>query len=153
MSYTPVKSGSFVLRNCFRKEPPCTQKPARVQPSTYFEENVSVDLFAGETRRIVERDYPVTAESVNSFVEMTDYKTNPAAFIPPERRGKNLGDIRDVESFANQDHVISDLTRQVAELKQLLNSKEKSQAEKASSSPAAEPTAAAASTSEVINNG
>lgn len=47
-------------------------------------------------------DYPVTAESVNSFAESADYHTNPEVVTRAQPR-QNLGDITEVQQMLRSD--------------------------------------------------
>lgn len=53
--------------------------------------------------RVVEREYPVTPETVKSFRDIADYHTDPAAAVASAPSRKNLGDIRDIQSIAKMD--------------------------------------------------
>lgn len=94
-----VKSRAFVLSNCFARDPSIpVVHPKPVSP-TYVAEEKTVDYFQGESRRMVEKDYPVTSEYVSSFVELTDYKSNASAFLPPRQ---NLGDVREAQKIMEE---------------------------------------------------
>ena len=53
--------------------------------------------------KVVEREYPVTPESVKSFRDIADYHADPAAAVASAPSRKNLGDVRDMQSIARMD--------------------------------------------------
>lgn len=53
--------------------------------------------------KVVEREYPVTPESVKSFRDVSDYRADPAAAVASAPSRQNLGDIRDLQSIAKMD--------------------------------------------------
>lgn len=116
-----VKSKAFILRNCFRLDPPEQLETVKYVPQEKFvQEEVSTDLYEGEKRRFVVKDYPITQEYVQSFLDGTDYRTNPDAFVSHR---PNLGDIREIqsdmrngvsmESLKARREKLADLVRQV----------------------------------------
>ena len=48
-------------------------------------------------------DYPITPESVKSYVDSTDYKRDPAAAIAAGSRGVNLGDLTELQRVTGCD--------------------------------------------------
>lgn len=63
-----------------------------------LEEIARGDGFVGEV--LVEHDYPITPDFVNSFVDTVDYKQDLAgALLDGARSGRrNLGDVRDMQA-------------------------------------------------------
>lgn len=57
----------------------------------------------GVRYELKEFDYPVTPESVKSYVDSTDYKRDPAAAIAAGSRGINLGDMTTLQRITNSD--------------------------------------------------
>lgn len=55
--------------------------------------------------KVVERDYPITPETVKSYAESADYHTDPAsaAAAAAANPRKSLGDIRDIQKVASMD--------------------------------------------------
>lgn len=75
----------------------------------------------GFEEKVVQRDYPITPEYVNSFAETADYKNNLSEAMNAPPRGKGLGDLRDVQELQNMDSV--EISRRIAELQKVLSQK------------------------------
>ena len=87
-------SSAFVLpQGCFMRDPTLPVVRRAPQAVKYVSEEVTTDYIDGESRRYVEKDYPITPEFVKSFVEITDYKTTSSNMAPRQ----NLGDVRAVQ--------------------------------------------------------
>lgn len=56
----------------------------------------------GVTEHYVEMDYPITAESVNSYADSADYRKNPEVIRQAVPR-QNLGDISEVQKLLRED--------------------------------------------------
>lgn len=75
----------------------------RVYPKceTYFELQTK-EAPNGLIQELVEVEYPITPESVKSFVEDTDYKKNPELLQANAGR-KNLGDVTSMQDLQKMD--------------------------------------------------
>lgn len=56
----------------------------------------------GVVEKLVECDYPITAESVNSYADSADYRKNPEIIRQATPR-QNLGDISDMQQVLRND--------------------------------------------------
>lgn len=56
----------------------------------------------GVIEEYVSVDYPITADSVNSFVDTADYKRNPDVFANAVPR-QNLGDVSEIQKVLSND--------------------------------------------------
>lgn len=126
----PVKSSAFVLHGWFRKDPSETLIEKDLSPQkTYLVEEKTVDYTEGEKRQLVEKEFPITQEYVDSFLDASDYRNNPSAYLSGRQ---NLGDIREVQrDFSNgADPVvvrqrITDLREQLAQLERVVADQQK----------------------------
>lgn len=73
---------------------------------------VSVDSFESVDEVVTEKgvelvystnDYPITPQSVNSYVDSVDYRRDPVAAVANGHQRQNLGDITDVQKIAAMD--------------------------------------------------
>lgn len=55
--------------------------------------------------KVIEREYPITPETVKSYAQSADYHTDPAsaAAAAAANPRKSLGDIRDIQKVASMD--------------------------------------------------
>lgn len=68
-----------------------------------FSSLVEVPDTLGIRYELKEFDYPVTPESVKSYVDSTDYKRDPSAAVGLPARGVNLGDMTTLQRVTNCD--------------------------------------------------
>lgn len=71
-------------------------------PCTYF----SLDQVVqddGVKEVLSEHDYPVTPDSVNSYVSSCDYRLDPAGAIAGSVKRQNLGDVRAMQDVSKMD--------------------------------------------------
>lgn len=52
---------------------------------------------------VVEREYPITPESVKSFRDTADYRIDPASAVAASRPRTNLGDVRGIQDVSKLD--------------------------------------------------
>ena len=94
---------NILAQDCYIRE----ITPKVVRKSEYkprkFTSLVEVSDTLGIRYELKEFDYPVTPESVKSYVDSTDYKRDPAAAIGLPARGVNLGDMTTLQSIVNSD--------------------------------------------------
>lgn len=62
-----------------------------------------VELPTGYYEKLVEREYPITSESVSSYADTADFRNDPLGAIASAPKRVNLGDITGVQEFANGD--------------------------------------------------
>ncbi len=92
-----------VLKNCFLtvSAPIGDDIPGERSPERYFELRRTV-VDSGISEELVEVDYPITKEYVNSFADSADYRVDPLSKVRPNG-GKNLGDIVDLQNMTAMD--------------------------------------------------
>ena len=66
----------------------------------YFELHTET-VSNGIKQELVEVDYPITQESVNSYADSSDYRNNPVQAVLNGQKKVNLGDITSVQDFIN----------------------------------------------------
>lgn len=81
-----------------------------------------VDSDFGFEEKVVERDYPITPESVSSYAETADYRNNLQQALNMPARGKNLGDVRDAQHLSDLDS--SEISARIALLQEVLSKKQ-----------------------------
>lgn len=57
------------------------------------------DLPNGYVQELVEKDYPITSESVTSYADGADYRNDPAQAVANAPARVNLGDITEAQKF------------------------------------------------------
>lgn len=95
------KVGGYV-QNVFRLNSvntTTTVRPTNYKEGTVYESLEKVDLPSGYVQTIVEKDYPITKESVTSFADGADYKNDPLQAIANAPQRVNLGDITQAQEF------------------------------------------------------
>lgn len=95
------KIGGYV-QNVFRLNSvnaTTTVRPTNYKKGTVYESLEKVDLPSGYVQTIVEKDYPITRESVTSFADGADYKNDPLQAIANAPQRVNLGDITQAQEF------------------------------------------------------
>ena len=94
---------NIIAQDCYLRE----VTPKVVKKSEYaprrFPSLVEVPDSVGVHYDLRDFDYPITPESVKSYVDSTDYKRDPAAAIAAGSRGVNLGDITELQRVTNSD--------------------------------------------------
>lgn len=94
---------NIIAQDCYLRD----VTPKVVKKSEYaarrFPSLVEVPDSVGVHYDLCDFDYPITPESVKSYVDSTDYKRDPAAAIAAGSRGVNLGDITDLQHVTNSD--------------------------------------------------
>lgn len=58
-----------------------------------------VQLSNGFVEQIVQKDYPITSESVSSYADGADYRKDPSAAIANAPKRTNLGDVSELQDF------------------------------------------------------
>ena len=94
---------NIISQDCYLRE----ITPKVVKKSEYaarrFPSLVEVPDSVGVHYDLRDFDYPITPESVKSYVDSTDYKRDPAASTAAGSRGVNLGDITELQRVTNSD--------------------------------------------------
>lgn len=94
---------NIISQDCYIRE----ITPKVVLKSEYkprkFASLVEIPDTLGIRFELKEFDYPVTPESVKSYVDCTDYKRDPAAAVGLPSRGVNLGDMTMLQRITSSD--------------------------------------------------
>lgn len=91
-----VKRNVYILDTA-----PCASTLA-LFPNKTQEKYVSLekkDLPNGYVQELVEKDYPITSESVTSYADGADYRNDPAQAVANAPARVNLGDITEAQKF------------------------------------------------------
>lgn len=81
------------IRDCL----PAYDKSCEVSKK-YFELQCKT-VSNGIVQELVECDYPITQESVNSYLDSSEYRNNPVQAILNGSPRQNLGDITEIQDF------------------------------------------------------
>lgn len=57
----------------------------------------------GYIEEVIEKDYPITPESVKSYADSADYRNDPMQAIANAPKRVNLGDVTEVQKFIESD--------------------------------------------------
>ena len=122
-----IKS-NLLLQNCFisDRRPPFDEK--NDYTINKYIELVQNEDWNGISFSMVEKDYPITAEYVQSFLAGSDYRLDYANSVNLPARGINLGDITNIFGIIGKDTVeLSQLNKDyLAKAEQILkNQREK----------------------------
>lgn len=93
---------NLLRQNCFIRD----AVDYSVIPSRQADEYYSLDEVPcpnGTAYELHPYPYPITPESVNSYVDSVDYKRDPLGAMATSYRRQNLGDIRDVQKLGSMD--------------------------------------------------
>lgn len=95
----PIKICGY-RQNCYRKDSiglSHTSSPNRTQQK-YLSLEKKI-LSNGYVEGIVQKDYPISSESVSSLAEGADYRNDPAQAIAQAPKRVNLGDVTEAQAF------------------------------------------------------
>lgn len=103
MSSTKRVLSNLIQQDCYVRAATAARDLCSVRrPKVYVSlDEVSTD--DGVSRRYTENDYPITPESVASYAESCNYKTDVLGNIARFRGGVNLGDVREIQDIVNMD--------------------------------------------------
>lgn len=87
-----------LAQNCYTRDVVNVSAKAVQQPKKYssLEE---IKLPNGLVYELVEKDYPITPESVTSYADGADYRLDPQRAIENAPKRVNLGDVGEVQEF------------------------------------------------------
>lgn len=92
---------NLIKQNCFIRE--CVRSDSSLSvPSSY----VSCDEVTesdGIKIQYTEHDYPITPDSVNSYVDSSDYRRDPVGAVARGHHLRNLGDVSAMQEVSNMD--------------------------------------------------
>lgn len=61
------------------------------------------NLSNGYVEKLAENDYPITSDSVTSYMDTADYRNDPLQAIASAPKRVNLGDVSQVQEFIHKD--------------------------------------------------
>lgn len=92
-----------IKQNIFRRQCLAVNECVNVvQDKKYFFSEKTM-LPNGQIFTIVEKDYPITPESVASYADAADYRNDPTQAIANATQRVNLGDISEAQKFVDGD--------------------------------------------------
>lgn len=92
-------------QNCYIVQGMCEGKPVE-EKKTDNKKYISLERInkgRGFSDELIEKDYPITSESVSSYAEGSDYRRDPLGAIANAPRRQNLGDVTQVQDFLAND--------------------------------------------------
>lgn len=91
-------------QNCYVLDMTNVSNVSRHIPTeTKYDSLERVHLPNGYTEEVVQKDYPITSESVTSYADSADYRNDPLQAIANAPKRVNLGDITEVQKFMQED--------------------------------------------------
>lgn len=87
-----------LVQNCFTRDFVKVETKA-VQQSKKYKSLEEIKLPNGRVYELVEKDYPITPESVTSYADGADYRLDPQRAIENAPKRVNLGDVGEVQEF------------------------------------------------------
>lgn len=99
--FKPVKFG-MIQANVYQLDT-CESCPVEVDSAMKYESLVRTQTDCGYEERVEEFDYPITPESVNSYLDSCDYKSDPLGNLARSSARQNLGDVSDIQNIASMD--------------------------------------------------
>lgn len=96
----PVPS-NLIRQNCFTRE--CVHSSSSLSSPEKFFSCDQVVTDEGIRLECSEHPYPITPESVKSYADSCDYRTDPLAAASSAPRRKNLGDVSSLQTLGQMD--------------------------------------------------
>lgn len=93
-----IKIGGL-RQNCYALDTRTVMVDSHIKQPKYYSSLEKKQLPNGVVYNLEEVDYPITSESVTSYVESSDYHRDPLAAIAAAPKRVNLGDITEVQDF------------------------------------------------------
>lgn len=136
-----------IRQNCFALDVRMDTSAQTMTPPTiksYFslEKKTLNNGFVQELEKI---DYPITSDSVTSYMDSSDYKRDPFGAVANAPKRVNLGDITEVQQFIENDPLQAvRLYREVGEKLEQYYQEQQAKNETATAEPVADVTAGGA---------
>lgn len=92
-----------VKQNIYRRQCLALNECANVVQEKKFLSLEKTMLPNGQIFNLVEKDYPITPESVASYADAADYRNDPTQAIANAPQRINLGDISEAQKFIDGD--------------------------------------------------
>lgn len=93
-----IKIGGL-RQNCYALDTRTVMEDSHINQPKYYSSLEKKQLPNGVLYNLEEVEYPITSESVTSYVESSDYHRDPLAAIAASPKRVNLGDITEVQDF------------------------------------------------------
>lgn len=93
-----IKIGGL-RQNCYALDTRTVIEDSHIKQPKYYSSLEKKQLPNGVVYNLEEVEYPITSESVTSYVESSDYHRDPLAAIAAAPKRVNLGDITEVQDF------------------------------------------------------
>lgn len=90
-----------LMRNCYLSDATDAIDNANSYSTEKYYELREITTQDGIEHKLVEVDYPITEESVKSYVDSTNYKLDPFGALRAPR--KNLGDVSEAQNIMRMD--------------------------------------------------
>lgn len=97
----PLVVAGRLMRNCYLSDASDALDIQRDYATEKYYELREETTENGIEHKLVEVDYPITAESVKSYVDSTNYKLDPFGNLAAPR--KNLGDVTESQKVMRMD--------------------------------------------------
>lgn len=94
---------SLLKQNCYLRDVTVDSCSEHTPPSPTYPSLDEVVQEDGIKLVYTEQPYPVTPESVNSYVESADYRRDPTGAIANAKPRQNLGDITELQKVDSMD--------------------------------------------------
>lgn len=86
-------------QNCFAIEGKPVSSSVHAPKITHYISLEKKNLDNGFVQELEKVDYPITSESVSSYIDTADYRRDPMQAIASAPKRVNLGDITEVQDF------------------------------------------------------
>lgn len=86
-------------QNCYALDTRTVIEDSSIKQPKYYSSLEKKQLPNGVVYNLEQVEYPITSESVTSYVESSDYHRDPLAAIANAPKRVNLGDITEVQDF------------------------------------------------------
>lgn len=96
-----IKIGGL-RQNCYALDTRTVMEDSHIMQPKYYSSLEKKQLPNGVLYNLEEVEYPITSESVTSYVESSDYHRDPLAAIAAAPKRVNLGDITEVQDFISK---------------------------------------------------
>lgn len=90
-------------QNCYVSDVLTDTIAHRIKPPRHYVELKEKITDNGYIQELEKMEYPITSESVTSYVDSADYRRDPMQAVANAPKRVNLGDITQVQDFIAQD--------------------------------------------------
>lgn len=97
--YCKMLSQNIYLRECS----PLSERDVKITPQKKYFELQRDTVSNGIVENLVELEYPITEDEVNSHLQSADYRNDVVSAMNQSARGSNLGDVTAYQEFIRRD--------------------------------------------------